>query len=219
MVQQPDFKSLDERVQNTSDIQSIIGNVLSCQDGFDRITSECPGWSEEQISTFKIVSDQITRVFYIKSEDVNDEFPYRKFVMVVRVKYEDRDVYVELVGFNALSLDSDTSPRGVLYISESASLFMEVLPDYIYMLASIHQLLAEDGIRLEEMNSVEVMSERRVKWGIWDHYDLWPYDYDDDDLWSAGADSLFDCDDFLPDDDCDDDSFSSADEYLDTICL
>ena len=120
-------------------------------------------WSDEDLSEFKIVPNQITRIYHIQSwKKFRKPFPIKNFLMAVRVKYEGRDVYVELAGFNKLD-DPDTSPRGTIYISEDVSLFLEVVQTTYFQLRHIQKSLTEDGIVLDKLDSRKVKEAKIAK--------------------------------------------------------
>ena len=204
MATRPHFISINPRLRNISDIPSFIGTSLSYQDNFNKIISpsERSRWSDEQLSTFKIIPDQITRVFFIKSVETYDDAD-GKFLMHVRMKYNDRDLYVELSGFNEpIPGSSEMSAHGTIYISEDVSLFLEVVQTALYPIDLVRQLLTKDDIVLNRVDRLKVKQMKQLKGNKWYHIDRSYSDCDDD-----SDDSDSDDDD---DDDEDDNPFSEV---------
>lgn len=149
----PDFKSLDSQVNNAIDINNLIGFAVDWQ--YDFLKKTFP-WDKPGITAVEIDLKQIDRLYYVEQSGN----PVREYVMVARQKHKGRNVYVEMIGMGDHACLSgfflpgvpDYFHRGMIFISEDANSFMNVLSYSRYPLSLIQQSLADDGIVIDVLS-------------------------------------------------------------------
>ena len=170
----PNFKSIISTVSDAETIEKYLWYPLSYQNTFQKKTTPHERkllWNENELESFKIVTEEIDRLYYINYDE--DGIWGRDYHLVARIgNYKGRQLYVELVagcdysGFCHYGLNG----WGTIYVSSNPSLFMKIIifkemdPKLIiknllyqrlrprYDKTLIYQSLREDGFYVEEMD-------------------------------------------------------------------
>ena len=116
------FKSLVPEVKTADEIDDYVGYPLLYQYMFERKTSpwEMSSWNKEDLQNFQIDVDQIDRLYSVTRED--DDMSGGRFYLLARMKYTDKDMFVELIA----SCDSsgfDCQGGGEIYITSNPNIF------------------------------------------------------------------------------------------------
>ena len=158
----PLFESLDHRVTTPADIDDLVGHALYFQNFFTKKTTpwEKQNWDDDKLDAFRIVVDQLDRVYHIEYIEGQCDIPTTEYQMLARQKTDDGYIYVELMGKCEYSGFNNPEDVHVAYIniSEDANYFVRNLwNNNIYPVVRIQQSLAEDGNvikpRCEPLNS------------------------------------------------------------------
>ena len=153
IVAMSNFKSLDSRINNVTDLCRWAGNIFLFQNVFVKRTTpwEKSQWDEERLEAFRINPERTDRVYFIGSwiDDFSQEF-----LLVVRQEYEGGFIFIELnavISHNVFCCSNCTEKevieKAVIYISEGSNFFINILAmnEHRYPLSLIQQSLAEDG--------------------------------------------------------------------------
>ena len=119
------FKSLVPEVETADEIDDYVGYPLLYQFMFERKTSpwEMSSWDEEELQNFQIDVDQIDRLYSVTYNREDDDMSGDDgFYLLARMKYMDKDMFVELIA----SCGSSGFARqggGVIYITSNPNIF------------------------------------------------------------------------------------------------
>lgn len=91
----PQFRSFDPEIQDAETIEFHLGKALTHQMMFDKRAPpwELSQWADGELDRFQIKLSQVDRLYYF--EHIDDENG-QVFVMVARMNYKGRHVFVEL---------------------------------------------------------------------------------------------------------------------------
>ena len=137
-------------VPNTNVMDDYVGYPLLFQYMFDRRTTpwEKTLWNDEELENFNIDLEFIDRLYYINYVETVEEIQY--FEMIARMNYKEKKVYVELLAACTVDFGFDCQGEGTIFISEDASIFMQLVLKKRNKKNLIYQSLREDGIQVKE---------------------------------------------------------------------
>ncbi|XP_069972496.1 uncharacterized protein [Penaeus vannamei] len=155
----PHFKSIVETVNSAEEIDDLIGEALTYQDMLDKRTSpwEMHCWSQEELQNFRIKLSNVDRLYHIHFFD--DHLEERKFVLVARILYKERHVFVQLIagcdftGFHCRG-------GGEIYISLDAQVFLKSVLDQKYDIQKIWRAMVDDGYNVEQPSEYDLKPMR-----------------------------------------------------------
>ena len=161
MKTHPNFKSLDENVQNADKMYDYIGYVIRNQQDlkkkvsvYDTVTTQY--FNSNKLQDFKIDLEKIDRLYYINHEkavetgddDVGDDF----FQLVARMQGE---FYIEMNAIkccNNVGGNCQCGGGGFILVSRDVQYFVKQLLNGCsrYDYTRIYDSLRKDGIYVEE---------------------------------------------------------------------
>ena len=121
----PHFRSIDPKVQDAETIESHVGEALTHQIMFDKRAPpwELSQWADGELDRFQIKLSQVDGLYYI--DHIDDETG-QAFVMVARMNYNGRHVFVELRASCDFS-GFDCQGGGYIFVCNDADSFMSTV--------------------------------------------------------------------------------------------
>ena len=144
-----DFKSCNPNVVQREDIICFyVEKFIKFQHTFDKNTIPCEmnSWDFEDLNSFKIDENKVDRLYHMYCET---GMFHIEFEVIVRMQYNDKPLYAEMVG-------NCFTGVGHIFLSRDVDVFMKCVlrsskfNDSRYNYKAIYELLKEDGIHLEE---------------------------------------------------------------------
>lgn len=140
-----DFKSLVPDIKTANEINDdYMGFALAYQFLFKRKTSPCErsSWNENDLQNFTIDVNQIDRL-YSMTPVKEDILSGGRFYLLSRMKYMDKDMFVELTAF-CDSFGFAYEGGGEIYITSNVDIFYNAVVSRLEQRKSILASLIED---------------------------------------------------------------------------
>ncbi|CAL4144584.1 unnamed protein product, partial [Meganyctiphanes norvegica] len=156
----PAFRSAVSTINNTEDIDDLVGSALVYQHMFDRRTSpwEMQNWDYDELQKFKVKLNRVDRLYYIYHYD--DEISSRSYEILVRMDYKEEKLFVHLAaGCDFTGFDCQGG--GEIYITRNPNIFLKSVVGQNHNPSLIYNCLLEDGYRVEEPTQFD-LSPRKM---------------------------------------------------------